>query len=120
MHASKLDLPVEALGTYESRLAEWGDYTAYFERIAGTDFTPYYDTCACPHWGYVFSGKLRFTYDDGTIEDVSAGESYYIPPGHTFTVLEDAETVEFSPTEEFKRHMEKVAKNMENALAGQA
>ena len=117
MHASRNDLPVQSLGdVYEARLAEWGDYTSYFERIAaGTDFTQYYESCPCPHWGYVFKGKLRFTYDDGTTEDVSAGESYYIPPGHSFTVLEDAETIEFSPTLEYNRHMEEVAKNMEAA-----
>jgi hypothetical protein len=114
MHASRTALPVEQMGdAYEARLAEWGDYTAYFERIAaGTDFTRYYDSCECPHWGYVFKGKLRFVYNDGREEIVSAGEMYYVPAGHTFHVLEDAETVEFSPTAEYTAHLEKVARNM--------
>lgn len=62
MHASKSALPVEKVGTnYEARLVEWGDYTAYFERIAaGTDYSAYYDSCECPHWGYLFNGRLRF------------------------------------------------------------
>jgi hypothetical protein len=44
-----------------------------------------------------------------------AGEMYYIVPGHTFEVLEDARTVEFSPTDAYKAHMEKVAANILNA-----
>ena len=120
MHASRAALPVESFGdTYEAHLVDWGDYTAYFERIlAGTDFSAYYDSCECPHWGFVFKGTLRFIYKDGRDEVVSAGEMYYIPPGHTFQVLDDAETVEFSLSAEYQQHMEKVAKNMV-ATAGQ-
>ena len=117
MHASKQALPIEKLGpNYEARLAEWGEYTAYFERAAaGTDFSAFYDTCACPHLGYVLSGKIKFVYRDGREEVMSAGEMYYVPPDHTFHVLEDAETVEFSPTAPYKRHMEMVAANMARA-----
>lgn len=117
MHASREILPAESFGdTYEARLAEWGEYTAYFERIAaGTNFDAYYDSCECPHLGYVFAGKLRFTYIDGREEIVSAGEAYYVPPGHKFDVLEDAQTVEFSPTREYQEHMQKVAANMAQA-----
>ena len=60
----------------------------------------------------MFSGKLRFVYRDGHEEIVSGGEMYYAPPGHTFQVLEDADTVEFSPPAPYKRHMEKVAASM--------
>jgi hypothetical protein len=120
MHASKHALPIENLGpNYEARLAEWGEYTAYFERMAaGTDFSAFYDTCECPHLGYVFSGKIRFVYRDGHEEVVSAGEMYYIPSGHTFHVLEDAQTVEFSPTAAYRQHMELVAANMAKASGG--
>ena len=117
MHASKAALPLEAIGTsYEARLAEWGEYTAYFERIAaGTDYSAFYDICDCPHLGYVFKGKIRFAYEDGSEEVISAGEMYIIPPGHTFSVLEDTETVEFSPTAEYKKHMEGVATKIAGA-----
>jgi hypothetical protein len=115
MHASKRDLPAEALdSTYVAHMADWPEYAAYFERIsAGLDFGEYYDSCECPHLGYVFKGKLRFIYNDGSDEVVSAGEMYYIPPGHKFVVLEDAETVEFSPSKQYHEHMELVAQNME-------
>lgn len=118
MHASREALPPEMLGDrYEARAIDWGDYTAYFERIAaGTDYSAYYDRCDVPHWGYVFKGKLRFVYADGREEIVSAGEMYYVPPGHTFQVLEDAETVEFSPTSEYRQHLERVANAMARDL----
>jgi hypothetical protein len=113
MHTARYHLPVEKLGGYEARIAEWGEYTVYFEHVpAGTDFTSYYDSCECPHFGYVFSGKLRFVYKDGREEIVSAGEAYYVPPGHRFYVLEDADTVEFSPTGPYRQHMDLVASNM--------
>ena len=114
MHVDKKSLPVETLVQgYETRLVEWGEYTAYFERTAsGTDWRDLYEWCECPHFGYVFRGKLRFVHRDGSEEVISAGEMYYVPPGHTFQVLEAAETVEFSPTAEYERHMEKVARNL--------
>lgn len=115
MHASRETLPPTTFGdAYEARFAETSDYAAYFERIvAGADFTPYYDTCEVPHLGYVFKGKVRFIYDDGRIEEVGAGEMYYITPGHTFEVLEDAETVEFSPKAEYEAHLRKVESGLE-------
>src|SRR5215216_6384680 len=71
MHASKETLTVEKIGdVYEGRFADWGEFTGYFERIkGGTDFTPLFaglpdNMCQSPHWGYVFKGKLRFTYKD--------------------------------------------------------
>ena len=85
MHAAKGVLQRETLGPgYETEVVEWGPCTAYFERIAGgTTFDAYYDRCDCPHWGYIFKGKVRFAYADGHDEVVGAGEMYYVPPGHT-------------------------------------
>ncbi|HEX5140584.1 MAG TPA: cupin domain-containing protein [Dehalococcoidia bacterium] len=119
MHASKDTLPAETMGdSYEGRFADWGEYTGYFESIkGGTDFSPLFvglpdDSCQCPHWGYLFKGKLRFIYKDHD-EVISAGEAYYAPPGHKTECLEDAETVEFSPMAEFQHTMEVAAKNLE-------
>jgi hypothetical protein len=117
MHAARNDLPLEMVGEYETRTAEWGDYIAYFERIpGGLDYSAYYESCECPHWGYIFKGRIRFVFSDGD-EIVSAGEAYYAPPGHKFEVLEDTETIEFSPTFEYRQHMEKVARNMQAVSA---
>ena len=43
---------------------------------------------------------------------MSAGEAYYCRPGHVFEVLEDTETVEFSPKEEFDKTLEVAGKNL--------
>jgi hypothetical protein len=119
MHASKDSLPVETIGdVYEGRMANWGEFSGYFEKIkGGTDFSPLFvglpdDMCQSPHWGYVFKGKLRFTYKDHE-EIISAGEAYYAPPGHTIAIIEDAETVEFSPSAELQATLEMAAKNLE-------
>jgi len=123
MHASRDSLPAETMGdSYEGHFADWGEYTGYFESIkGGTDFSPLFvglpdDMCQSPHWGYLFKGKLRFIYKDHE-EIIAAAEAYYAPPGHTTVCLEDAETVEFSPTAEFQATMEVAAKNLA-ALAG--
>jgi hypothetical protein len=118
MHASKDSLPAETMGdSYEGHFADWGEFSGYFEKIkGGTDFSPLFvglpdDMCQSPHWGYLFKGKIRFTYKDHN-EVISAGEAYYAPPGHTFECLEDAETVEFSPSAALQETLEVAAKNM--------
>jgi hypothetical protein len=122
MHASKDNLHVETIGdVYEGRFAEWGEFSGYFEKIkGGTDFSPLFvglpdNMCQSPHWGYLFKGKLRFIFNDHE-EVISAGEAYYAPPGHTVVCLEDAETVEFSPTADFQATMEVAGKNVEALL----
>jgi len=121
MHERKETLSVEMFADgYESRMANLDDYAGYFESIAaGTDFSAYYDSCEVPHWGYVFKGRLRFVYADGGIEEVSAGDLYYVPPGHTFEVLEDSETVEFGPRIPLEAHFPLVAANMDAAAQRQ-
>jgi hypothetical protein len=118
MHAAKDDLQVETIGdSYEGRFAHWGEFTGYFEKIkGGSNFAPLFvglpnDMCQSPHWGYVFKGRLRFTYKDHT-EEIGAGEAYYAPPGHTVETLEDTETIEFSPTADFQQTLAVAAKNL--------
>jgi len=76
------------------------------------------DRCQCPHWGYVFKGKLVFEYADGE-ETYEAGEAFYAPPGHV-PVLHAAgtELVMFSPAEELRKTEEVIAKNMQAMQAG--
>ena len=49
-----------------------------------------------PHWGYVIRGALRVEYPDHE-ELVSAGDAYYVAPGHLDIQLVDAELVDFAP-----------------------
>jgi hypothetical protein len=71
------------------------------------------DACQCNHLGIVLSGKVVFTYRDGTQDVITAGEAYVTKAGHTPKIYPGTEVIEFSPTEAFDRTMEVVGKNME-------
>lgn len=117
-HAFKDQLPVERFGTYQVRSGQFDDYYVRFESIpAGFDDRPLLkglpdDACQCAHWGYVFKGRMKFRYTDGTEAIIAAGEAYYARPGHTFETLEDTETVEFSPRKELDQTFAMVARNL--------
>ena len=69
---------------------------------AGSDFSPLLqglenDKCQVPHWGYVVKGAFRLFFQDGSEEVFSAGEAFFMKPGHTGVVLEDLLLVSFSP-----------------------
>lgn len=77
----------------------------YFSLAAGTDIAPLLqgledDLCQSPHWGYVLQGELTVTYADGKHEQISGGDLFYWPPGHTVKVGKDAEVILFSPQHE--------------------
>ena len=118
MRGSKQDLPVafEADGVW-SRQAEWGDMNVAIEggAPAGFDNAPLFkglpdDRCQCPHWGYMISGRMRVRYAERE-EVISAGDAYYLAPGHTLVVEQAGEVVEFSPKGEYQKTMEVAARN---------
>lgn len=51
--------------------------------IAGTE------TCEILHLGYVISGRIKVTMDDGTEDVAGPGDVVSIPPGHTGEVIGD-------------------------------
>ena len=51
--------------------------------VAGTD------TCQAAHLGYVVSGRLHVTADDGAEADLGPGVAYRLEPGHDARVLGD-------------------------------
>ena len=119
MHSRKEDVPeVFESGSSISRDVEWGDMNVAFEAFpAGTDTTPLFkglpnDSCQCPHWGYLFKGKMRIKYSDHE-EVITAEEAYYLPPGHNVVAEEDCELVEFSPSGEYQKTLEVASRNME-------
>ncbi|MFD5078797.1 hypothetical protein [Streptomyces sp. NPDC058371] len=83
-----------------------GDMSVAFARFPkGTDMGPAVkglpdDMCQCPHWGYVFKGRLKMRTKEGE-EIYEAGQAFYWPPGHVPEALEDCEYLDFSPTKEF-------------------
>ncbi len=108
---------------YEGHSEELGGYTVAFETYtADADLAPFFaglpgDRCQCAHLGYVLKGKVKFTFADGSEEVYETGEAYHAPPGHTPTLYEGTEIVEFSPTEALQQTMEVVARNMKAASA---
>ncbi|WP_205324795.1 hypothetical protein [Glycomyces sp. YM15] len=106
---------------YEGHFTELDTgYTVAFETYtADADLAEFFkglpdDRCQCPHWGYVFKGKVTFKTAGGD-ETFVGGEAYHVGPGHTPVLYDGTELVEFSPTEELNRTMEAVMKNMEAA-----
>ncbi|MBB4079441.1 hypothetical protein GGR28_002061 [Lewinella aquimaris] len=108
MKINKTNIPVtmEAPGMKMRTKSGFGGMDANFHDLpAGTDFTPLLkglenDSCHCPHYGYLFEGKLKVIYDDGKEEIIQAGDMFYLPPGHTAIVEEDIKFMDFSPTKE--------------------
>ena len=84
---------------------------------AGMDTIPLFkglpdDRCKCPRWGYLFKGRMRVKYADRE-EVITAGEAYYLPPGHNVVIEDDCESLEFSPKGEYQETMEVAVRNME-------
>src|SRR5579859_4840997 len=103
--------------THDEVGGEWGGMTAGITRIpAGSDLAALLkglpgDRCPCPHWGYVLAGRLIVRYL-GHEETITAGEAYYLPPGHVPEYLEDTEVFEVSPTAELNKVIEVVMGNL--------
>lgn len=101
---------------YEARQTEWGGFIVSFEKaLEDADVTPFLkglpdNLDQCPHWGYVFKGKMTVRYKDHE-ETVNEGQAYYIAPGHTVIVKKGTELIEFSPKEELEKTMTVVMKN---------
>ena len=86
----------------------WGGMTvAINEPKAGTDFTPILkglkdDLCQVPHWGYLEKGRIRVFDIHKNSQTIKAGAVFYLAPGHTIIVDEDARMIDFSPEKEMK------------------
>jgi hypothetical protein len=76
------------------------------------------DRCQCPHWGYVFKGKMTARYADHD-EVFEAGDAFYTPPGHVPVKNEPGtEFVWFSPSEELRTAEAAMIKNMQSMQDG--
>jgi quercetin dioxygenase-like cupin family protein len=64
----------------------------------------------------VLAGRLTFRFADRD-EVYEAGDAYYAPPGHIPVVTAGTEVVEFSPTEEYAKTLEVLARNLAAAQA---
>jgi hypothetical protein len=112
--ASNTELPKSGFG--EGRSAEWGDMTIDFASSPPIDLAPLLkglpdDLCQCPHWGFLFKGKIVVRYADHE-ETIEAGQAYYMPPGHAPEALEDIELLQFSPSVQMRESMDAMRRNM--------
>ena len=117
MHSKIEEMPLEVdVPVAKVRSQEAGEMTMQYARVqAGADLAPLLeglpgDKCSCPHWGHVFRGALIVNYADGSEETIRAGESYYLPAGHTIRFDTETHYIDLSPTEEMKavsEHMER-------------
>jgi hypothetical protein len=100
---------------------EWGeDVDGYTVNIvsfkADLDATPLLkglpgDRCTCPHWGYVFKGRVTYTFDDHE-EIHEAGDAFYVPGGHLQRADAGTELLQFSPSDELHVVEEALMRNM--------
>ncbi|MDQ8703362.1 hypothetical protein RCO28_12815 [Streptomyces sp. LHD-70] len=94
-----------------------GDMTVAFVTLPkGADLAPAVkglpdDLCQCPHWGYLFKGRLKMRTKHGD-EIYEAGQAFYWGPGHAPEALEDCEYIDFSPTKEFTEVLDHVKAQM--------
>jgi hypothetical protein len=105
-------------GPAEDRTEEFGGYTMNFVSVRQqTDLAPLLkglpgDSCQCPHWGYMFKGRMTIRYADRE-EVIEAGDAFYLPPGHVPAGDAGSEFVQFSPTDELQVSEAAMAANMQ-------
>jgi hypothetical protein len=108
---------VRDFGLAEDRSEELAGYSVSFVSIRRThDLAAMLkglpdDSCQCPHWGYVFKGKLPWRFADHE-EVIEAGEAFYVPPGHVPEAEAGSEFVQFSPSDELHVTEEAMMENM--------
>jgi hypothetical protein len=102
----------------EDRTGELDGYTVNFVSIREShDLAPMLkglpgDACQCPHWGYVFKGRLTWRYADRE-EVFEAGDAFFAPPGHAPEAEAGSEFVQFSPSEELRATEAAIMENMQ-------
>lgn len=123
MHIKKEDIPVreghelfKGDPAYAFHSMPAGNMEVGWYTVPPADCTSVYEglpdgMCVCPHWGYLFKGRLRVKYGDGTEEVIGPGEVYYIPARHVLIYEEETECIEFNPAAELSRLMKAVDAN---------
>ena len=105
-------------GVAEDRSSELDGYTVNFVSIREThDLAPMLKSlpggnCSCPHWGYLFKGRMIVRYDDHE-EVFEAGDAFYMSPGHAPEAEAGSEFVQFSPAEQLAATEAAIVKGMQ-------
>jgi hypothetical protein len=122
--ASRESAQLDAVGPVADRHADLdGGYTVNFITFgADLDATEMMkglvnDQCQCPHWGYVFKGRITFRSAEGE-ETFGPGDAFYLQPGHIPIVAAGTEYLQFSPSAELHEvsaHLVAKASQMQGA-----
>jgi len=70
--------------------------------------------CSCPHWGYLFKGRMIVRYNDHE-EVFEAGDAFYMSPGHAPEAEAGSEFVQFSPADQLAATVAAIEKGMQAA-----
>lgn len=111
--AANTELPKSGLGAETT--AEWGAMRLDFSAFPPHNLAPLLkglpgDLCPCPHWGYLFKGKIIVRYADHE-ETITAGQAFYLSPGHAPEALENCELVQFSPADQMVEVIATITRN---------
>src|SRR3954453_22566373 len=68
--------------------------------------------CRCPHWGYLFRGRMIVHYDDRD-EVIEPGQAFYMPAGHVPEADAGSEFVFLSPPGELQATEEAIQNGMQ-------
>ena len=103
------------------RSEQWGDMEVGYTTTEPGDHTPVYQglpggVCPVPHYGYVFTGRIRCVYpgSDWPDEVASAGDVYFFPAGHVLKYEETTEHLELNPAHALQTlmdHIERLAQS---------
>jgi hypothetical protein len=131
-HARPEDFPAGGDGRWafagdRFRTVQWGDLEVGLTTVEGSlDVTEMYKVggmpggvCPCPHYGYIFSGRIRAVYpDSGQPDEVAvAGEAYFFPAGHVLVYEEPTKALEVNPAYALGQCMDAMARASERMTA---
>ena len=111
-----------AIGSDGFRSVQWGDMEVGLTTVhSALDCTEQYKfgglpggVCPCPHYGYIFEGRLRAQYpgSDWPDEVIEAGEAYFIPSGHVLIYEEPSRILELNPASALQTCMDAINKSI--------
>lgn len=97
------------------RSIKWGDMELGYTTAGPSSAAAAYEklpggVCMCPHYGYIFKGRLRCTYpgSDWPDEVAETGDVYFFRAGHHLIYEEATESLELNPADALEVLMDHV------------
>ena len=97
------------------RSVKWGDMEVGYTTAGPMSAAESYadlpgGVCMCPHYGYVFRGRIRCTYPGSSWPDelAEAGDVYFFRAGHHLIYEEATEALELNPADALEVLMDHV------------